>query len=141
MGRACVFCSIVAGDEPCRRVAETDRSLAILDINPATDGHTLVLPKAHARDLLTLADADADDVWRLTGLVARRLHDRLSPEGLTLFQANGRAGWQDVFHFHLHVVPRWSGDPLVRPWEPSAGDPKRLDHIAARIRNDRVESG
>jgi histidine triad (HIT) family protein len=135
MASACIFCAIVAGSEPSRQVMESERTLAFLDINPAADGHTLVAPKAHATDIWTLTEDVASDVWRLTVAVARRLNDVLHPDGMTLFQANGKAGWQDVFHFHLHVVPRWGGDSLVRPWRPTPGDPEHLDEVAARLQH------
>jgi histidine triad (HIT) family protein len=80
--------------------------MAVLDINPASDGHTLVIPRNHAADIWELSGEDADEVWRLAGQVAHRLKEVLKPEGLTLFQANGSAGWQDAFHFHVHLVPR-----------------------------------
>jgi histidine triad (HIT) family protein len=129
----CIFCAIVAGGAPGRRVAESDRALAFLDINPVADGHTLVLPKEHVGDIWGLADDVGADVWKLTMRVARRIREVLEPDGLTLFQANGRAGWQEVFHFHMHVVPRWTGDGLVRPRPKGPGNPRRLDEIAARL--------
>lgn len=107
--------------------------MAILDINPAGEGHTLVIPKSHAIDIWALRDEDADDVWHLTRRAAHRLKEVLEPEGLTLFQANRHAGWQDVFHFHIHLVPRWEGDGLTRPWEVTPGDASHLDEIAVRL--------
>jgi histidine triad (HIT) family protein len=133
MPDACVFCAIVAGEQPSRLVMESSRATAILDINPAGDGHTLVIPKSHATDIWDLTDEDADEAWRLTRRVANRLNEVLDPGGLTLFQANRRAGWQDVFHFHIHLIPRWVGDGLIKPWEVTPGDPSRLDEMAARL--------
>jgi histidine triad (HIT) family protein len=112
---------------------ESNRATAFLDINPASRGHTLVIPRSHASDIWALTDEDADEVWRLTRRVANRLREVLEPEGLTLFQANGRAGWQDVFHVHIHLVPRWTGDGLIKPWEGTPGDPSALDRLAARL--------
>jgi len=122
MAVECVFCSIVAGGEQSRQVMENDRAIAFLDINPATDGHTLVAPKEHFPDIWALSDEVSSDVWRLAVGVAHRLNEVLHPDGMTLFQANREAGWQDVFHFHLHVVPRWEGDALVRPWRHARSD-------------------
>lgn len=130
----CVFCRIVDGSVPSWTVHEDDRTLAFLDINPASPGHTLVIPKSHSEDLL---DADADtvaDVMRSARAVAELLDARLSPEGLTLFQANRPAGWQDVFHLHVHVVPRWVDDDLVKPWTPLPATPDSLESVAARLR-------
>jgi histidine triad (HIT) family protein len=133
MAEGCIFCRIVDGRSPSRRVLESERALAFLDINPASDGHTLVIPKAHADDIWDLRDDDGAAVWDLTRRVARRLRDVLAPDGLTLFQANRAAGWQDVFHFHVHIVPRWSGDALTKPWRVAPGDETELDRIAARL--------
>jgi histidine triad (HIT) family protein len=131
----CIFCSIVAGTAPSERVAENHRALAIMDINPATEGHTLVMSKAHAEDICDLDAEDGAAVWSLTANVARGIRNGLHPEGLTLFQANGKAGWQDVFHFHLHLVPRWSTDDLVKPWQPSSARRDGIGEAAAKIRS------
>lgn len=136
MSSTCVFCAIAAGDAPARVVAESDGAIAFLDIAPAGEGHTLVIPRSHADDIWSLSAADADDVWRLTVRAAERLRDVLRPDGLTLFQANGEAGWQEVFHFHMHLVPRWRGDSLIRPWKSVPGDATRLDETSALLSSD-----
>ncbi len=87
-------------------------TLAFLDIAPAAEGHALVVPKKHADDLLAASADDAIAVMRTAQIMARRLEETLHPDGMTLFQANRPAGWQDVFHLHLHVVPRWKDDQL-----------------------------
>ena len=135
MSKECVFCRIVAGEEPLNHVAEDERALAFMDINPATVGHSLVIPKAHAVDIWELEPEDAGAVWRLAIRVAQAQREALKPEGLTLFQANGRAGFQDVFHFHLHLVPRWRGDGLKKSWVSSPGDPTKIAANAERIRS------
>jgi histidine triad (HIT) family protein len=129
-----VFCGIAAGTEPAYHVMQSDLAIAFLDINPAADGHTLVIPRRHAADIWELEGEDADEVWRLTIRVAHRLHEVLEPDGLTLFQANGGAGWQHVFHFHTHLVPRWRGDRLTRPWSTVPGDQRHLEDLGARLR-------
>jgi histidine triad (HIT) family protein len=134
MTSGCIFCSIVAGVEPVHVIAESERALAFLDINPATEGHTLVIPRTHAADIWDLDPEDGRAAWSLGQEVAALLRERLAPDGMTLFQANGRAGWQHVFHFHLHVVPRWQGDPLKGPWEMRSGDPAALAAVAERLR-------
>ncbi|MET8997219.1 HIT domain-containing protein [Amycolatopsis sp. NPDC004169] len=113
----CVFCAIVAGRMPAAIVYEDLRTLAFLDITAVMEGHTLVIPKAHVTDLWQITAADAAAVMRTAHRLARRIREVLRPDGMTLFQANGEAGWQDVFHFHLHVVPRLTGDHLHRPWQ------------------------
>jgi histidine triad (HIT) family protein len=130
----CVFCNIVAGTAPSERVAESERALAVMDINPAADGHTLVITKAHAADIWDLTPSDGSAAWDLAMKVSVAIRDGLSPDGLTLFQANRRAGWQDVFHFHLHLVPRWQGDALVKPWLSEDSRRDGIGDAAAKIR-------
>jgi histidine triad (HIT) family protein len=130
---ACVFCGIVTRVEPSRVIGANGGAVAFLDINPAGQGHTLVVPRSHADNIWDLTPESGEAVWRLTMDVARRLKEVLRPDGLTLFQANGGAGWQDVFHFHMHLVPRWTNDELTKPWTSTAGDPQELDALAARL--------
>ncbi|MFK4038404.1 HIT family protein [Nonomuraea wenchangensis] len=92
-------------------------TLAFLDITAVTPGHTLVIPKRHAADLWEISPDDAAAVMRTVHRLAARIRDVLNPDGLTLFQANRAAGWQDVFHLHVHLVPRATGDHLHRPWK------------------------
>jgi len=132
---SCIFCAIAAGEAPSQRVAESEQAYAFLDINPATDGHTLVIPKRHATDIWDLDPEDGRAVWTLAQGVARLLRDRMGTDGMTLAQANGRAGWQHVFHVHIHVIPRWDGDGLMQPWRMTPGDPARLAAIAERLQD------
>lgn len=130
----CIFCDIVAGEASARSVAGNSLALAFLDVNPATEGHTLVVPRSHAEDIWELTSADSAAVWELTRMVARRLRAALQPDGLTILQSNGEAAWQHVFHFHIHVLPRWKGDGLSRPWVMAPGDPSLLDGVAQTLR-------
>ena len=128
----CLFCRIVAGELPAIRVYEDDRVVAILDIFPATRGHALVIPRTHAGDLV---DVDRDDLCACAmaaQLLAGRAFDGLSADGVTVMQSNGAAAWQTVFHYHVHVIPRYAGDPLVLPWTPSGAqaDPDELQSIS-----------
>jgi histidine triad (HIT) family protein len=129
----CVFCSIVAGEIPSRKVYEDERSVAIMDINPATRGHVLVLSRAHARDLHEIGDEDLAACARAAKLMAGRARERLRADGVTIMQSNGRAAWQTVFHYHVHVIPRYEGDPLVLPWRPAPGDQAGIEQAAAAL--------
>ena len=124
----CLFCKIVAGEIPSTRVDEDDRTVAFMDINPATRGHALVVPREHYRDL---QDVPADEL-AATVVAAQRLagrvRDRLDADGINLLNSCGSAAWQTVFHFHVHVIPRYHDDPLRLPWRPHPGD---ADEIAA----------
>ena len=124
----CIFCKIVAGDLPATVVDEDERTIAFMDIAPATRGHALVIPRAHARDLLSVDGEDLRAVALASQRLAARMKGRLGADGVNLINACGAAAWQTVFHFHVHVVPRYNGDPLRLPWVPEPGDP---DVIAA----------
>jgi histidine triad (HIT) family protein len=129
----CIFCRIVAGEIPSRRVYEDERTIAFLDINPATRGHVLVIPRAHARDLHEIGDEDLAACARTVRLMAGRARDRLGADGVTIMQSNGAAAWQTVFHYHVHVIPRYQGDPLVLPWRPAPGDQAEIEGAAVAL--------
>jgi len=124
----CLFCKIVAGEIPATVVAEDERTIAFMDINPATRGHLLVIPRAHARDLHEIDPDDLRAVVTSAQQLAARQVERLGADGVNLLNSNGAAAWQTVFHFHMHVLPRYAGDPLRLPWVPAPGD---MDDIAA----------
>jgi histidine triad (HIT) family protein len=124
----CLFCKIVAGEVPSTRVDEDERTVAFMDINPATRGHALVVPRAHSRDLLDVPDEDLAACGAAARRLARRASERLGADGVNLLNSCGRAAWQTVFHFHVHVIPRYDDDPLRLPWVPGPGD---ADEIAA----------
>jgi histidine triad (HIT) family protein len=130
--RGCLFCKIVAGDVPATRVYEDERTLAFMDINPATRGHLLVVPRAHAADLLEIGAEDLEACARTGKLMAERVSERLDADGVNLLNSCGRLAWQTVFHFHLHVIPRYAGDPLRLPWHRAPGD---REEIAAAARD------
>src|SRR5271168_632271 len=122
----CLFCRIVAGEIPATIIAEDDRTVAFMDINPATRGHALVVPRSHAQDLLTIDSGDLRDAIVLAQRVAGLAKERLGAAGVNIINSCGAAAWQTVFHFHLHVIPRYEGDPLRLPWAPAAGDPDEI---------------
>ena len=121
----CLFCKIAAGEIPATVVREDERTIAFMDINPATRGHALVIPRTHARDLWAV---DPDDLAACAAAaqdLAVRARDRLGAEGVNLLNSCGEAAWQTVFHFHVHVIPRYADDPLRLPWSPAPGDATR----------------
>lgn len=127
---SCLFCAIVAGTIPSTRVDEDERTVSFMDINPASDGHLLVVPRAHAADLTDITPEDLS----ACALTAQRLAGRqlvtLGADGVNLLHCCGEAAWQSVFHFHFHVIPRYADDAerdrLTLPWIPAAGDPGRI---------------
>ena len=124
----CLFCKIVAGEIPATVVADDERTIAFMDISPATRGHALVIPRAHAANLHEIDPQDLAAVVVAAQGVAARQRERLGAAGVNLLNSNGRAAWQTVFHFHVHVIPRYEDDPLRLPWVPAQGD---MDDIAA----------
>jgi histidine triad (HIT) family protein len=133
----CIFCSIVAGTEQSWRVHEDEATVAFLDRGQATPGHTLVVPRRHAADLWALSADEAAEVMRTVHAVAHQLKHRLAPAGLNVTQSNGEAAWQDVFHYHVHLVPRYDNDRLTPPWKPTSPSDAELDAVLARIRGER----
>ncbi|HVL95318.1 MAG TPA: HIT family protein [Solirubrobacteraceae bacterium] len=128
MADDCIFCKIVAGELPATKVHEDERTVAFMDISPATRGHLLVVPRRHARDLHEIDPEDLAACARVAQELAGRVRDRLGADGVNLLNSCGAAAWQTVFHFHLHVIPRYDDDPLRLPWVPGPGD---ADEIAA----------
>jgi histidine triad (HIT) family protein len=129
----CIFCAIVAGELPATVVASDERAIAFMDINPATRGHVLVIPRAHSQDIHDIAAEDLAAVIALAQLVSGRARRQLGAEGVNLMHSAGRAAWQTVFHFHIHVIPRYDGDPLVLPWVPAPGDGAEIAAAAAAL--------
>jgi histidine triad (HIT) family protein len=125
---ACIFCKIVAGELPATMLDEDERTVSFMDINPATRGHALVVPRHHAQDLLSIDAEDLGAVALAARRLAVRMTERLGTAGVNLINSCGTAAWQTVFHFHMHVIPRYDGDPLRLPWTPAPGD---LEEIAA----------
>jgi histidine triad (HIT) family protein len=129
----CIFCKIVAGDLPATIVDEDERTIAFMDIAPATRGHALVIPRAHAADLLSVEEEDLKAVAVASRRLAARAKERLRADGVNLINACGAAAWQTVFHVHVHVVPRYEGDPLRLPWVPEPGDPAVIAAAAQEL--------
>jgi histidine triad (HIT) family protein len=130
----CIFCKIVAGELPGQIVAEDEHTVAFMDINPATRGHLLVIPRAHARNLLEISPEDLAATIAAVQRMAQRVNQRLEPAGINLINSCGSAAWQTVFHFHVHVIPRYEDDPLKLPWVPAPGDPDEIAAVAGELR-------
>jgi histidine triad (HIT) family protein len=130
----CIFCKIVAGELPSERVDEDEHTIAFMDINPWTRGHALVIPRRHSTDLLEVADEDLHHTAAAAKRLAARMKERLSADGVNLLNACGEAAWQSVFHFHIHVIPRWRDDPLRLPGQPMQVDQEELAKVAAELR-------
>ena len=130
----CVFCKIVSKAIPASVVHEDERTLAFMDLGQVNPGHVLVAAKAHAENVYELGDADAAAVSRAVARVARAIRDAFAPQGLSVYQANGRAAGQTVFHYHVHLVPRHEGDGMALTWPVKNPPREKLEQYAAKIR-------
>jgi histidine triad (HIT) family protein len=130
----CIFCRIVAGELPSQTVFEDERTVAFMDINPATRGHALVIPRKHARDLTEIEPEELVAVTLAAQRLARRALERLGADGVNLLNSCGGSAWQTVFHFHLHVIPRYRGDPLRLPWTPAPAEAGEIARVAELLR-------
>ena len=131
----CIFCHIVEGLSPVRVLLENENCMAFLDIAPAGKGHTLVIPKRHSMDILDTTGEELSEVMFMSKAVSQLLFTKLKPDGLSLFQMNRTAGWQTVFHFHMHIIPRWSGDSLIEPWVETLAPDSELSKVHSQITN------
>ena len=130
----CIFCKIVAGELPATIVHEDERTVAFMDINPATRGHLLVVPREHSRDLLAIEQEDLAAAMTSAQRMAGRVVERLDADGVNLVNGCGPAAWQTVFHFHVHVIPRYDDDPLRPLWIPAPGDSAEIEATAQTLR-------
>ena len=130
----CIFCKIVAGEIPCFKLYESDDTLAFMDINPANEGHALVIPKEHSADIHAVSDAAISSTVITAKKIAAAIEKTLSPDGMNLLQCNGPAAAQSVLHFHMHVLPRRQGDELKLNWGIEPGDMDAIGQLAERIR-------
>ncbi|HYM45240.1 MAG TPA: HIT family protein [Solirubrobacteraceae bacterium] len=129
----CIFCKILAGELSSTIVDEDERTIAFMDINPATRGHALVIPRAHSVDLLSVGSEDLHAVALASQRLAARITERLGADGVNLVNSCGAVAWQSVFHFHIHVIPRYTDDPLRLPWVPAPGDSAEIAAAAQEL--------
>ena len=136
MAEDCLFCGIVAGEVPGQIVDSDEHTVAFMDINPATRGHALVVPRRHSVDLMDVSDEDLAHTTAAARRLARRMDEALEPDGFNLLNSCRPAAWQTIFHFHIHVIPRYDDDPLKLPWVPGPGDADEITALAEQIRGD-----
>lgn len=130
----CIFCAIASRTGPAEVIEADDHAVAFLDISPATRGHTLVIPRRHADDLFEIDPEDLAHVTRMAQAVARRMPEALGCAGVNLLNSCGARAWQTVFHFHMHVIPRYEDDPLRLPWIPGEPQFEGLPAVAELLR-------
>jgi histidine triad (HIT) family protein len=129
----CIFCKIVAGELPSTIVDEDERTISFMDISPATRGHALVIPREHSADLLSVEREDLTAVAVAAKRLSGRVKERLGADGVNLLNSCGAVAFQTVFHFHIHVIPRYEGDSLRLPWVPAPGDAEQIAAVAQEL--------
>ncbi|HEY1308039.1 MAG TPA: HIT family protein [Vicinamibacterales bacterium] len=129
----CTFCRILEGLLPSWRVYEDENSVAFLDKGQVTRGHTLVIPRRHAENIWALSEDEARAVMRSVHRVARVLRDKLGVLGLNVTQANGSAAWQEVFHYHVHLIPRYGEDGFRPPWRSTSPTAEQLREVQRQL--------
>jgi histidine triad (HIT) family protein len=134
MAEDCIFCKIVAGELPSETVQEDQHTVAFMDISPWTRGHALVIPRNHSRNIYEVSDEDLRHTMIAAKQLAMRVKELLRCDGVNVLNASEPAAWQSVFHFHMHVIPRYDDDPLELPVRPRQAEPDELAAVAAEIR-------
>lgn len=129
-----IFARIASGEVPSVAIYSDERTYAFLDINPASRGHALVIPRDEHPDLFSMPPDLLAAVAQTVQRVAVAIRAALSPDGINIVQNNGAASGQTVFHYHVHIIPRWDGDGALGLWEPRQADPSSLEATAGAIR-------
>ena len=129
----CIFCMIIDGKIPSRRVYEDENCIAMLDINPATPGHTLILPREHRKDLSEMDEELAGKLMMAARRIGMLQKERLGAVGFNVIQNNGEAAGQTVPHFHIHVIPRYENGPMLGGWVPTEPSGDELDEVLAKM--------
>ena len=130
----CIFCKIANGEIPSRTIAETDMFRVVLDVGPATKGHALILPKEHYKNLYDLPEETAAEAIKLAKKVALTMKDKLGCDGVNIVQNNEEVAGQTVFHFHMHVIPRYKEDGQVIGWKPGQPTAEEMDAVLEMLK-------
>ncbi|MDE0637928.1 MAG: HIT family protein [Candidatus Poribacteria bacterium] len=131
----CIFCAIAEGQIPSAKVYDDEHVFAFMDIAPANPGHLVIIPKQHYRNIFDIPAEVGSKIMEVAIPIAAAIREALNPDGLNLIQNNEPAGFQTVFHFHLHLIPRWKADSLQPLWQPRGeGNIEEISNIADKIR-------
>lgn len=131
----CIFCKIANGEIPSATVYEDSICRVILDVNPANKGHALIIPKEHFDNIYSMDAETAAKIFTIATEVAKAQKAELNPDGLNILQNNGEAAGQTVFHFHMHLVPRYIKDNVTMTWIPGKADTEELSALSKALRN------
>ena len=129
----CIFCKLANKDIPTNIIYEDEKFTVILDASPATKGHALILPKNHAANIYELPDEDAADIFVLAKKLATKMTEILHCDGFNIVQNNGEVAGQTVFHFHMHIIPRYENDTVNIGWKPGSITDERIKEIKNKI--------
>lgn len=130
----CIFCKIIAGELPSAKVYEDDKVLAFMNLQQINPGHTLVVPKEHHRNIFDINEDIAAEIARVSVLIAKAIRTAYEPAGMNSLQNSEPAAMQSVFHYHLHLIPRYPGDNLLAFAHAPAASPETLNANAAKIK-------
>ena len=130
----CIFCKIANGEIPSRTIEENDMFKVVLDVGPATKGHALILPKDHYTNLYDLPEDVTAEVYKMAKKIALRMKEKLGCDGVNIVQNNEEAAGQTVFHFHMHVIPRYKDDGQAIGWKPGQPTAEELDAVVEALK-------
>lgn len=130
----CIFCKILKGEIPSKKVYEDEKFIGILDVNPAARGHVIIISKNHAANVYELSEEDAKEAFVVAKRVATAVSKAYHPDGINILQNNGEAAGQTVFHLHIHIVPRYQDDKVMIEWEPK--EISDLDKVMEDIKKE-----
>jgi histidine triad (HIT) family protein len=136
MAESCIFCKIVRKEVPASIICEDNQVMVFLDIRPLSEGHALVIPKSHHETIFDVPDEILAQVHKAVKHVAVAVKNGTQADGISIIQQNGRAANQDIFHLHVHVIPRFEGQKLPHFSELTVANREKLDHMAAKIRKN-----
>jgi histidine triad (HIT) family protein len=136
MADDCIFCAIASGEGPAEIVQEDEHTVAFMDINPWTRGHALVIPRAHTSNLLEIGEEDLARTMAAVKRLAGRMREALGCDGINVLNSTDEAAWQTVFHFHVHVIPRYEDDPLRLPGSPMDVGEDEVAQVARELRGE-----
>ena len=130
----CIFCKIVRKEAPTSTVYEDEQVMAFMDIRPVSEGHTLIIPKHHYEDIFDTPEELGAYVHKVAKRIAVAVKKATGADGISIVQQNGKAAGQDIFHLHVHVIPRFEGQKMMRFSEVTAVSRQRLEEVAAKIK-------
>ena len=132
----CIFCRIISGEIPSTTIYENSKFKVIMDIAPANKGHVLILPKEHYDNIYDIDTATAGELFELAVMTARALTSVLDSDGMNILQNNGTVAGQTVFHFHMHIIPRYEGDTVNIGWKELSYEDGEMEQLREAIRKE-----